>query len=666
MPKKKRPDNKVLRCLELYNIFNKDEIQIIKYMSHESKNVFNFTMYCINIYYKFKDSIFRQLLDGLNNKTIVGKKQFEVNLYHLLKQYFQHYSDNKNIFIDSNNFVYNIISTELNNVFVDNDNYYDLLHNFEDILDDIPDLMIPNECHLIMKRILDSYYIRNYNYVKKCLLNHIPIDKKVPKKFIKDVKNELFVPVPADSNHFKELIKEGNFFKKIISDQNIIARFIYKKYSGLNMLPSDVITNIVAKGFQTHKSHMAKKAKGMKSDKAKFLPFDGNYILPYFVRSFKEIQINNQSLIRLTVGKYVARNLVKITGNEEYIKLNPTDYEGEYIQYALKEHMSVVPTDKKLDKNNYIVDNKYIPKDSDKIKDAYYIFITKPKKLNDLKIKLIEICPMYNGNDFKLCITYEKPFEIKHKAENAIAMDLGQKNPVTIYDPNGEQKILNGNYLNSLNEYYNYKIGLLQSTLDKIKKKSELKNNLRRAIQRKYMERHHRINDYFNQVVAWIAKKYSNKSRIIIGYNQGWKQEVKMGTKNNRRFCQIPYMKLLNKLKSRMQIENCSVDTTEEAYTSICDALALEEVKVHDQYSGKRMGRLFKSGTGKIIHSDLNGAINIMRKWRLKNGFDDMATITGKNICNPTKIDIKEFRHPGRMRFPKQERTFEVEISMSS
>ena len=45
------------------------------------------------------------------------------------------------------------------------------------------------------------------------------------------------------------------------------------------------------------------------------------------------------------------------------------------------------------------------------------------------------------------------------------------------------------------------------------------------------------------------------------------------------------------------------------------DALALEEIKKHETYLGKRIKRgLFQSSIGKRINADVNGSLNILRK----------------------------------------------------
>ena len=66
-----------------------------------------------------------------------------------------------------------------------------------------------------------------------------------------------------------------------------------------------------------------------------------------------------------------------------------------------------------------------------------------------------------------------------------------------------------------------------------------------------------------------------------------------------------------------------------------CDSLALESIGYHETYLGNRKKRgLFESSTQKLINADLNGAINIMRK------YVNLNYINQTNICNPTVIKI--------------------------
>ena len=101
------------------------------------------------------------------------------------------------------------------------------------------------------------------------------------------------------------------------------------------------------------------------------------------------------------------------------------------------------------------------------------------------------------------------------------------------------------------------------------------------------------------------------------------------------KFNKIPYMKLINKIKTKFSELNKYIMITEESYTSKCDSLSLESVMKHEIYLGNRKKRgLFQSNTKKLINADINGAINIMRK------VFDLKKVDGKHICNPQRVKI--------------------------
>ena len=48
----------------------------------------------------------------------------------------------------------------------------------------------------------------------------------------------------------------------------------------------------------------------------------------------------------------------------------------------------------------------------------------------------------------------------------------------------------------------------------------------------------------------------------------------------------------------------------------------------HKDYLGKRIKRgMFKSGIGKVINADINGALNILRKYLIKNVINEFSVI---------------------------------------
>ena len=141
----------------------------------------------------------------------------------------------------------------------------------------------------------------------------------------------------------------------------------------------------------------------------------------------------------------------------------------------------------------------------------------------------------------------------------------------------------------------------------------------------------------------WFKKTYAHKEKIIIGYNKEWKKGINLGRETNRKFYQIPFCTLLKKLKYAMSTVGVEVITVEESYTSKCDALSLEEVGCHKEYLGIRQKRgLFSSATKKYINADINGAINILRKYLSRMGIR-ITRVVGDGIFNPQKVTIQSW-----------------------
>ena len=149
-----------------------------------------------------------------------------------------------------------------------------------------------------------------------------------------------------------------------------------------------------------------------------------------------------------------------------------------------------------------------------------------------------------------------------------------------------------------------------------------------------------KINDYIHKSSRFIIN-YCLKYRIgtiVIGNNKDWKQRINLGKKNNQKFVQIPFNKLIQQVQYKAEDVRIKVIITEESYTSKIDHLAFEELHKQDNYKGKRIKRgLFQSSVGKLINADVNGAIGIARK---VFGDDFLRSLINRGFAiNPVKVN---------------------------
>lgn len=257
-------------------------------------------------------------------------------------------------------------------------------------------------------------------------------------------------------------------------------------------------------------------------------------------------------------------------------------------------------------------------------------------KIPKEQIKQVRIIPQTS------CYIIEVVYEIQeiikeNKNNNWLAIDLGLNNLATCISNNIKNGfIINGKPLKSINQYYNKKKAKLQSQLKKNHNKF-----ISKRIGKLTLKRNNKINDYLHKTSKKIIDKCleNNINNIVIGKNDGWKQEVSIGKRNNQNFVQIPFENFIQKIAYKAKLKGLEVNIINESYTSKCSSLDLESIEKHEQYLGKRIRRgLFKTYEGKLINADVNGALNILRK----QVADDvlMEPICRGLAHNPIKINL--------------------------
>ena len=85
-----------------------------------------------------------------------------------------------------------------------------------------------------------------------------------------------------------------------------------------------------------------------------------------------------------------------------------------------------------------------------------------------------------------------------------------------------------------------------------------------------------------------------------------------------------------------------AVTTNEESYTSKCSFLDNEEVCKHAEYKGERVKRgLFRASNGRLINADVNGALNILRKYLekvVRNKEEILNSLDVIEVCSTPSV----------------------------
>lgn len=192
------------------------------------------------------------------------------------------------------------------------------------------------------------------------------------------------------------------------------------------------------------------------------------------------------------------------------------------------------------------------------------------------------------------------------------AITYGQNRPI----------LVNGRIVKSINQWYN---------------KRPCKTRLRK--------RYFRLENYFHHVSKMIVNLCVKEDigSIIIGKNDGWKQNINLGKKTNQAFCFVPTYLLLEKIKYKAALVGIDVNFTEESYTSKASFYDNDPLpkygEVVPEFSGCRKHRgLYVSKDGFALNADVNGSMNIGRKAIPEFlGIGDRSLAARPRVINPLK-----------------------------
>ena len=189
--------------------------------------------------------------------------------------------------------------------------------------------------------------------------------------------------------------------------------------------------------------------------------------------------------------------------------------------------------------------------------------------------------------------------------------DLGLDNLVTITSnkPGFVPVVVNGRPLKSINQYYNRRRAELQSRLPL----GASSQRLERLTDRRNRRIHHEMHLASRRVIDLLQRE--GIGTLVIGKNDGWKQEINLGKRTNQNFVIIPHARFIAMLAYKAELVGIQVIAREESYTSKCSFLDWESIEKHEHYCGRRVRRgLFISAQGRRIQADVNASYNILRK----------------------------------------------------
>ena len=316
--KKKKKDNK--KTLSTFCSFTKEQTSIFRFLTNESKKIYNHYMFYLNIYNYYKNHVYNDIFIMHTDKKITNDN-IDEHVVNRFKYYSLIYINNYEQFKINNKLIYNIIKN-MNLIITDTNYYQSYLQIINKCLLNKDIIFNNSNCDFlfydIIKNILTTFYINNFYSVRYQLLNNIPIKEHLNiASFIEHVKlgqlrysnNILLTP------KYYTVLSE---IYDINSEQTIIRKFALYNLNDCKIY-KDTVINIMDSVYDSYKSFLALKFSGKYANKPKFKLDNEKYILPLYSKSFTIIK----NRIRICLGNYVDRHYNEICKTEyKIIKQN--------------------------------------------------------------------------------------------------------------------------------------------------------------------------------------------------------------------------------------------------------------------------------------------------------------------------------------------------------
>jgi len=415
-------------------------------------------------------------------------------------------------------------------------------------------------------------------------------------------------------------------------------------------------------------------------------------------------KVKNVYAVQSVIRQYIKDYNSYFKSLKEYVK-NPNKFRGKPKPPKAKRLKDIISFTVELDTRSFeIVNDKYLlVRLTFDNENSRYLKVKLPEYIDREKIKSIRIKTI--GSDVYIDVVYAKEIKIPEIEKQYIAgIDLGLNNLLTIFSNNPSLRtlIISGKDIKSFNQWFNKEkselqsqIDLLKNQIDKLSKDGLNTDNLRLQIKTlinkqkqlsAFRERY--LNNIFHQITRKIADYLyeTGHKKVIIGNGAtNSKDGIGLGNKNNQHFVSIPFRKITDMLKYKLEEYGIETEEISEEFTSKTspftnlnevleigeeylkvkrelnntnlseedlNQLKEKEKELKEQlntlYNGKRIKRgLFKDFiTNKVFNADCIGAYNIFRKETMSL-INDTKLLIDK-LSRPIKLKLKDLLQVSR------------------
>ena len=270
------------------------------------------------------------------------------------------------------------------------------------------------------------------------------------------------------------------------------------------------------------------------------------------------------------------------------------------------------------------------------------------RKRHNARLQEVKVCPVSGGYDVLLVYQVKEPSA--ETGTHSAAVDFGVGNTMAVVADTGDSIIFKGEYIKSINQYFNKEKAWRVSVMSK--GNTTTTRVWSRKLDQLSSYRTNYIRDCFHKMSRLLMEwcKSHEVGYLVLGSNKFWKQEVDIDKRNNQNFVSIPFEMLKSMIELKSNEYGITVIRQEESYTSKASFLDLDFIPVYSEeepgkkyhFSGRRIHRgLYKSADGTLINADINGAANILRKAECDVSHIKIARLLDPAIIEFTTLNCK-------------------------